>query len=208
MIGQDGTHGAEVAGEPFNGAGTGGRGQHMVYFMTGGDEGVYMNTFTYTIKKQYGDFAPVIYTDLKTGQREISYKSILSPNLYVLAQHPDSEFVKYRNKLIDAILARNPKLEIILGYGRAASDTIATYLESKGIQIESKGGQSKLVDYKCEHDVANKTLCYPIDAAKNNLMLLPNERRGNAPLTTAQKELIKKRQNDAKFMNEVVLPIS
>lgn len=206
VIGQDGTHGAEVAGEPFNGAGTGGRGQHMVYHMTGGDEGVYMNTFTYTIKKQYGDFAPVVYTDVKTGNREISYKSILTPNLYLLAQHPNSEFVKFRNKLIDAILARNPKIEIILGYGRAASDTIATYLESKGVKIESKGANTKMVDYNCEHDVANKTLCYPIDAAKNNLMLLPNERRGNSPLTTPQKELIKKRQNDKKFMTEVVLP--
>ncbi len=206
VIGQDGTHGAEVAGEPFNGAGTGGRGQHMVYYMTGGDEGIYMNTFTYTIKKQYGDFAPVVYMDSKTGQREISYKSVLTPNLYLLAQHPNSEFVKFRNKLIDAILARNPKIEIILGYGRAASDTIATYLESKGVKIESKGTNTKLVDYKCEHDVANKTLCYPVDIAKNNLMLLPAERRGNIALTTAQKELIKKRQNDKKYMKEVVLP--
>lgn len=223
VIGQDGTHGAEIAGEPFNGAGTGGRGQHMVYYMTGKDEGVYMNTFTYTIQKQYGDFAPVVITD-KAGQRQLTYRVVLPPSLYLLAQHLESPFVRYRNAMIDAILARNPKLEILLGYGGAAEDTIATYLESKGIKFNANINANaninsnvltkniKVADYKCVKAELNRMFCFPVDAQKNNLLLLPNERGQQGAISDFRApsrqllNLMKSRASDQKFLNENVLP--
>lgn len=207
VIGQDGTHGAEVAGEPFNGAGTGGRGQHMVYHMTGTDEGIYMNTFTYTIKKQYGDYAPVVVTN-KLGERELTFRAVLPPNLYLLAQHTESEFVKYRNQLIEAILARNPNLEIILGYGGAARDSIASYLETKGVKLESRNETAQIADYSCVKAELNRMFCFPIDAMKNNLLLLVNERKGanSFSVTPEQLKLMKKRVEDKQFLKDHVLP--
>lgn len=207
VIGQDGTHGAEVAGEPFNGAGTGGRGQHMVYHMTGSDEGIYMNTFTYTIRKQYGDFAPVVVTN-KLGDRELVFRAVLPPNLYLLAQHNESQFVKYRNQLIEAILARNPKLEIILGYGRAASDSIATYLEAKGVKLENRNEDAQIADYSCVAGDLNRMFCFPVDSNKNNLLLLENERKGpnSTSVTPQQMKLMKQRLTDKEFLKEHVLP--
>ncbi len=207
VIGQDGTHGAEVAGEPFNGAGTGGRGQHMVYHMTGTDEGIYMNTFTYTIRKQYGDYAPVVVTN-KLGERELVFRAVLPPNLYLLAQHTESEFVKYRNSLIEAILARNPKLEIVLGYGGAARDSIATYLEAKGVKLEAKNDSAQIADYSCVPAELNRMFCFPIDAQKNNLLLLANERKGpnSTSVTPIQLKLMKQRVEDREFLRDNVLP--
>lgn len=166
VIGQDGTHGAEVSGQPFNGAGTGGRGQHMVYYVTGNDEGVYMNTFTYTIRKQYGDFAPMLING------EVQNRSLLPPATYLLAQDPSSPLVQWRNAMIDYILRKNPNIEIILGYGRAANDSIATYLESKNVSLDQRiPNKVETLKYDCTSAGGNMTFCYPTDAQGNSLLL-------------------------------------
>ena len=174
VIGQDGTHIAEAAGRTFTG-GTGGRVQHVLRHLGIDRSYFFINTFAYTIKGQYSDFAP--YLQYNDGKSFLYWRSILNPQSYLLSQDLSSPLVKWRNDLIDHIISSNKdSLKLIITIGGAASDTLATFIRSRGGFVgtwNEEGLSEKLqaVKYDSAWAGGNRYFFYPVDKEGENALL-------------------------------------
>ncbi len=138
FVGQDGTHIAEAAGRPAT-AGFGGRAQDFAQYFGVNEGAAFINTYAFTIKGQYGVYGtPYIYK--KDGKTEVKMSNFVDNKLWLISQNLESPIVKWRNQLIDWIIRNNKKsMKMIVLFGGAARDAIATYAESKGAKVNAYG---------------------------------------------------------------------
>jgi uracil-DNA glycosylase len=106
IVGQEGAQDESLAHRSFAG-GTGARMQHLLTHIGITRSYLFLNTFVYPIFGQYFD-----------DQR-------------VLAQHPDSPIKIHRNRIFDYAAVRND-LELAIGVGTAAKESLATWVRSRG----------------------------------------------------------------------------
>lgn len=134
FIGQDATHIAEAAGRTAT-AGYGGRAQDLAAYFGVNEGGAFINTYAFTIYGQYGAFqTPYVYR--KDGSNEIRFGSLVDNKLWLITQDQASPIVKWRNGLIDWIIRNNKEsIKLIVTFGGAARDSMATFIESKGGQV-------------------------------------------------------------------------
>ncbi|MBT4790461.1 MAG: hypothetical protein HON90_02730, partial [Halobacteriovoraceae bacterium] len=134
FIGQDGTHIAEAAGRPAT-AGFGGRAQDLANYFGVNEGAAFINAYSFTIKGQYGIYnTPYIYR--KDGESKVKMANIVGNKLWAMSNHLKSPIVKWRNTLIDWILRNNKKsMKLIVLFGGAARDAIATYAKSMGASV-------------------------------------------------------------------------
>lgn len=134
FIGQDATHIAEAAGRTAT-AGFGGRAQDLAAYFGVNEGAAFINTFSYTIKGQYGAFQTPYVLRNESGD-SLHFGNYVDNELWLLSQDLASPMVKWRNKLIDWIIRNNQdSLQLIVTFGGAARDSIATYIESKGGKV-------------------------------------------------------------------------
>lgn len=137
FIGQDATHIAEAAGRTAT-AGFGGRAQDLAAYFGVNEGAAFINTYSYTIRGQYGAYqTPYIYR--KDGEDHLRFGNYVDNELWLMSQDLDSPMVKWRNNLIDWIIRNNKgSLKLIVTFGGAARDAIATYIESKGGKVGAR----------------------------------------------------------------------
>jgi hypothetical protein len=137
FIGQDGTHIAEAAGRPAT-AGFGGRAQDLANYFGVNEGAAFINTYAFTIKGQYGIYnTPYIQYD-ENGEPEVKFSNFVDNKFWLLSMAQESPMVKWRNSLIDWIIRNNKKsMKLIVLFGGAARDAIATYAISKGAKVTS-----------------------------------------------------------------------
>lgn len=138
FIGQDATHIAEAAGRTAT-AGFGGRAQDLAAYFGVNEGGAFINTFSYTIYGQYGAFqTPYIFKN-KEKKDEVRFGNYVDNELWLMSQDQESPMVKWRNNLIDWIIRNNKgSIKLIVTFGGAARDSIATFIESKGGKVGSR----------------------------------------------------------------------
>lgn len=136
FIGQDGTHIAEAAGRPAT-AGFGGRAQDLAKYFGVNEGAAFINTYSFTIKGQYGVYnTPYIYK--KDGKTSVKFANFVDNKFWLLSMGLDSPITKWRNSLIDWIIRNNKNsMKLIVTFGGAARDAIATYAKSKGAVVEA-----------------------------------------------------------------------
>lgn len=136
FIGQDGTHIAEAAGRPAT-AGFGGRAQDLANYFGVNEGAAFINTYAFTIKGQYGVYnTPYIFE--KNGKQTARFSNYVSNELWAITQSLKSPITKWRNNLIDWIIRNNKdSMKLIVLFGGAAKDAIATYARSKGAKVEA-----------------------------------------------------------------------
>lgn len=134
FIGQDATHIAEAAGRTAT-AGFGGRAQDLAAYFGVNEGAAFINTFAYTIKGQYGAFKTPYVMRGENGDT-LQFGNYVDNELWLMSQDQSSSMVKWRNQLIDWIIRNNKdSLQLIVTFGGAARDAIATYIESKGATV-------------------------------------------------------------------------
>jgi len=138
FIGQDATHIAEAANRPAT-AGYGGRLQDLAEYFGIKWSLACINTFAGTIYGQYAfPDTPVIHKDGE-GKFTVRDSAVVENTLWLISQDPNSPIVKWRNRLIDWIIRNNhDSLQMVVTFGGAARDTMATYLQSKGAKVGTK----------------------------------------------------------------------
>lgn len=136
FIGQDGTHIAEAAGRPAT-AGFGGRAQDLAKYFGVNEGAAFINTYSFTIKGQYGVYnTPYIFK--KDGKNTVKFANFIDNKLWLLSMGLNSPITKWRNSLIDWIIRNNKEsMKLIVTFGGAARDAIATYAISKGAEVEA-----------------------------------------------------------------------
>ena len=134
FLGQDGTHIAEAAGRPAT-AGFGGRAQDLAHYFGVNEGAAFINAYSFTIKGQYGVYnTPYIQT--KNGKSSVKSANLVSNKLWAMSNSLKSPIVQWRNDLIDWIIRNNKKsMKLIVLFGGAARDAIATYAKSKGAEV-------------------------------------------------------------------------
>ena len=141
FIGQDATHIAEAAGRPAT-AGFGGRAQDLAAHFGVNEGAAFINTYAFTIKGQYGAF-DTPYVLQKNNQQEIGFARLLDNGFWLLSHDQDSPAAKWRNDLIDWIIRNNNEsLKLIVTFGGAANDAIATFIESRGGKVDTRLARS------------------------------------------------------------------
>ncbi|MBD65103.1 MAG: hypothetical protein CME62_07850 [Halobacteriovoraceae bacterium] len=134
FIGQDGTHIAEAAGRPAT-AGFGGRAQDFANYFGVNEGAAFINAYSFTIKGQYGIYnTPYIYED--DGEQTVRSANLVGNDLWLMSNSLQSPVTKWRNRLIDWIIRNNKKsIKLVVLFGGAARDAIATYAKSKGAEV-------------------------------------------------------------------------
>ncbi|MGQ0605293.1 MAG: uracil-DNA glycosylase family protein [Anaerolineales bacterium] len=123
IIGQEGAQDESLAHRSFSG-GTGARMQYFLQHIGLTRSYLFLNTFVYPIFGQYTD------------------------NLKWLAQNEDSPIVQHRHAILNYVAERN-ELRLIIAVGRAAKETVVTWIKSHGGTCSS--GTSDLS--RCRADV-------------------------------------------------------
>jgi hypothetical protein len=106
IVGQEGAQDESLSHRSFTG-GTGARMQHFLGHLGIDRSYVFLNTFVYPIFGQYID--------------------ALRP----LAQDPRSPIVDHRHRIFDKV-AQGGDVRLVIGVGRAAKESVATWVESRG----------------------------------------------------------------------------
>lgn len=106
IVGQEGAQDESLSHRSFTG-GTGARMQYLLDHIGITNSYLFLNTFVYPIFGQYHD------------------------SLRPLAQDPASPIVAHRNELLDYVASRND-LRLVVAVGRAAKETVATWIKSHG----------------------------------------------------------------------------
>jgi hypothetical protein len=134
FIGQDATHIAEAAGRTAT-AGFGGRAQDLAAYFGVNEGAAFINTFAYTIQGQYGAYQTP-YVLRGQGKDTLRFGNFVDNELWLMSQDQASPMVKWRNDLIDWIIRNNKdSIKLIVTFGGAARDAVATYIESKGAKV-------------------------------------------------------------------------
>lgn len=137
FIGQDATHIAEAAGRPAT-AGFGGRAQDLAAYFGVNEGAAFINTYAFTIKGQYGAF-DTPYVLQSAGANDIRFARLLDNSFWLLSHDQASPAAKWRNDLIDWIIRNNKdSLKLIVTFGGAANDAIATFIEGRGGKVETR----------------------------------------------------------------------
>jgi hypothetical protein len=166
FIGQDGTHIAEAAGRTAT-AGFGGRAQDMAAHFGVNTSAAFMNTYAFTIRKQYGVFStPVVFEE--NGALKIEFPTVVDNGTWLMSQDLNSPMVKWRNNLIDWIIRNNrDSLRLVVLFGGSAQDSIGSFIESKGGKVgtmftaeELAANKVKVPLFKSESAGANRI--YPV----------------------------------------------
>lgn len=137
FLGQDGTHIAEAAGRPAT-AGFGGRAQDLAKYFGVNEGAAFINTYAFTIKGQYGIYGtPYIFT--QDGESSVRSANIVSNELWSMSMSEKSPISKWRNSLVDWIIRNNKQsMKLIVLFGGAARDAIATFAKMRGAEVESR----------------------------------------------------------------------
>jgi hypothetical protein len=160
FMGQDGTHIAEAAGRPAT-AGFGGRAQDLANYFGVNEGAAFINAYSFTIKGQYGIYnTPYIYE--KEGKHSVRMANLVSNKLWAMSNSLKSPVTKWRNNLIDWIIRNNKKsMKLIVLFGGAARDAIATYAKSKGANVygrmEKEMGNIQVPVTKSQYAGGNNT---------------------------------------------------
>jgi hypothetical protein len=135
FVGQDGTHIAEAAGRPAT-AGFGGRAQDLANYFGVNEGAAFINAYSFTIKGQYGIYnTPFFFKHNNVTQ--IGYSNLVDNNLWSMSNSQNSPVAKWRNNLIDWVIKNNKNsMKLIVLFGGAARDAIASYAQSKGAVIK------------------------------------------------------------------------
>ncbi|TNE95929.1 MAG: hypothetical protein EP326_14125 [Deltaproteobacteria bacterium] len=166
FIGQDGTHIAEAAGRPAT-AGFGGRAQDLAKYFGVNESAAFINTYAFTIKGQYGSYqTPYIYE--KNGERSVRFSNLVDNQLWLMTQDNGSPIAKWRNNLIDWIVKNNrDSMRLIVTFGGAARDAVASYIESKGGKVGSRSENSmeniQVPEIKLQYAGGNNQFPTPIN---------------------------------------------
>ena len=137
FIGQDATHIAEAAGRPAT-AGFGGRAQDLAAYFGVNEGAAFINTYAFTIKGQYGAF-DTPYVLQSAGANDIRFARLLDNSFWLLSHDQNSPAAKWRNDLIDWIIRNNKdSLKLIVTFGGAANDAIATFIEGRGGKVDTR----------------------------------------------------------------------
>jgi hypothetical protein len=172
FIGQDGTHIAEAAGRPAT-AGFGGRAQDLASYFGVNESAAFINTYAFTIKGQYGAYqTPYIFE--KNGERSVRFSNLVDNQLWLMTQDNGSPIAKWRNNLIDWIVKNNrDSMRLIVTFGGAARDAVASYIESKGGKVGSRSESSmeniQVPETKLQYAGGNNQFPTPINANGNDL---------------------------------------
>lgn len=172
FIGQDGTHIAEAAGRPAT-AGFGGRAQDLAKYFGVNESAAFINTYAFTIKGQYGAYnTPYIYE--KDGERSVRFSNLVDNQLWLMTQDNGSPIAKWRNNLIDWIIKNNTdSMKLIVTFGGAARDAVASYIESKGGKVGSRSENTmkyiQVAETKLQYAGGNNQFPTPINAKGRDL---------------------------------------
>lgn len=209
FIGQDGTHIAEAAGRPAT-AGFGGRAQDLAKYFGVSEGAAFINTYAFTIKGQYGVYnTPYIYDDGET--KSVEYTNLVSNNLWAISQSLKSPITKWRNDLIDWIIRNNKdSIKLIVLFGGAARDAIASFAKSKGAEVGAYADDDmpyiQVPEVKEEYAGGNNT--FPSLIAKDGKDLyakMLGEKRLNYSNTSIQREaLASLEENLGEYLKEMV----
>lgn len=144
FLGQDGTHFAEGAGVPGV-SGFGGRVQDLANYFGQQVRVATSNAFVSTIKGQYGAWAaPYVYKN-KDGSLELKQGSFVDNDVWSLSHHPKSPVASWRNRMLDWVLKNNSEsLKVIVTFGGAARDSMASYVNARGGKVGSRLSESYL----------------------------------------------------------------
>ena len=112
VVGQEGAQDESLSHRSFTG-GTGARMQHLLNHIGITTSYLFLNTFCYPIFGQYGD------------------------HLRDIAQDPDSPIARHRHRIFDYAIARND-LQLVIGVGTAAKESVATWLRSHGVDADPR----------------------------------------------------------------------
>lgn len=144
FIGQDATHIAEAA-ERTATAGFGGRAQDLARYFGVREGAGFINWSAFTIRGQYGSFDTPYFYKAKNGKVSLRKTGFISNSLWLMGQDPRSPMAKTRNDLIDWIIRRHKKsLKLVVLFGGAARDAMASFIESKGHKVGSRISEESL----------------------------------------------------------------
>ena len=172
FIGQDGTHIAEAAGRPAT-AGFGGRAQDLANYFGVNESAAFINTYAFTIKGQYGAYnTPYIYE--KDGERSVRFSNLVDNQLWLMTQDNGSPIAKWRNNLIDWIIKNNKdSMKLVVTFGGAARDAVASYIESKGGKVGSRFENAmkyiQVAETKLQYAGGNNQFPTPINSKGRDL---------------------------------------
>lgn len=111
IIGQEGAQDENISNRTFTGS-TGTKMQNFIDYMGITKSYLFLNTFMYTINGQYG------------GPNGVP------PNIYWVAQDPNSPLVIHRHRAFDYVLSTNKTaLKLVIGVGRAGQDSVVTWVQ-------------------------------------------------------------------------------
>ncbi len=193
FIGQDGTHIAEAAGRPAT-AGFGGRAQDLAKYFGVNESAAFINTYAFTIKGQYGAYqTPYIFE--KDGERSVRFSNLVDNQLWLMTQDNGSPIAKWRNNLIDWIIKNNKgSMKLIVTFGGAARDAVASYIESKGGKVGSRSESSmeniQVPETKLQYAGGNNQFPTPINAKGRDLYSEMFGRKIDYKSTTEQAEVV------------------
>ncbi|MCC6138465.1 MAG: hypothetical protein IT287_07515 [Bdellovibrionaceae bacterium] len=141
FIGQDGTHVAEAAGRPAT-AGFGGRAQDLANFFGVDYSAAFINTYSFTIRGQYGAFnTPYLVTS--GNNQKLSFGGYTDNELWLMTHGADSPLNKWRSDLIDWIIRNNKdSLKLIVLFGGAARDAVSSFVVSRGGVVGARASES------------------------------------------------------------------
>lgn len=138
FVGQDGTHIAEAAGRPAT-AGFGGRAQDFANYFGVNEGAAFINTYAFTIKGQYGVYNTPYFVENEEGEFSVRHSNLVDNDLWLISQDLNSPITQWRNDLIDWIIKNNKKsMKLIVLFGGAARDSIASYAKSKGAEVQGR----------------------------------------------------------------------
>lgn len=167
FIGQDGTHIAEAAGRPAT-AGFGGRAQDLANYFGVDESAAFINTYALTIKGQYGAYETPYVQEKSNGELAIYKSNLVDNQLWMMSMDQKSPIVKWRNNLIDWIIRNNKdSMKLIVTFGGAARDSIATFIESKGgevgTRLGNKASKVQVAETKLQYAGGNNQFPVPVD---------------------------------------------
>jgi hypothetical protein len=171
FIGQDGTHVAEAAGRPAT-AGFGGRAQDLANFFGVDYSAAFINTYSFTIKGQYGAFNTP-YIKMNGGKPEVAFGGYTDNELWLMTHGIDSPINKWRNDLIEWIIRNNKdSLRMVVLFGGAARDAVSAFVISRGGKVGARISEESLKNIRMpETDL--------VFAGGNNEFPVPLDKEGN-----------------------------
>lgn len=209
FMGQDGTHIAEAAGRPAT-AGFGGRAQDFANYFGVNEGAAFINAYSFTIKGQYGVYnTPYIFE--KNGKKSIRTANLVSNQLWAMSNGLDSPITIWRNNLIDWIIRNNKEsMKLIVLFGGASRDAIASFAKAKGAEVtsryESQMENIQVPETKSEYAGGNNT--FPSLLAKDGKDLYEKMlgKKLSYKDSKVQKEVVKHlKENLEEYMDKMVL---